>query len=85
LPVVTNQQSFLANAANKSKFIDLLKLALCDAGCETVQAAGDADTANVSAALQIAASRHCAVGVVADDINILVMLVHHVVPSRSPV
>ena len=84
-PVVTNQQSFLANAANKSKFIDLLKLALCDAGCETVQAAGDADTAIVSAALEIAASRHCAVGVVADDTDILVMLVHHVVPSMSPV
>jgi len=84
-PVVTNQQSFLANATNKSKFTDLLKLALGDAGCETVQAAGDADTAIVSAALEIAASRHCAVSVVAEDTDILVMLVHHVVPSMSTV
>lgn len=83
--IVSSQQSFLSNAANKARFIDCLKLSLGAAGCQITQASGDADTLIVSTALQIAADEKNAVAVVADDTDILVMLAYHLTPAMSNV
>jgi len=83
--IVSSQQSFLSNAANKARFIDCLKLSLGAAGCQITQASGDADTLIVSTALQIAADEKTAVAVVADDTDIMVMLAYHLTPAMSNV
>lgn len=74
--VQCNQQCFLANKTNKSQLIQILIESLQRSGHKLIQAQEDADTTIVSVAVTIAASRK-SVRVVADDTDVLVMLVHH--------
>jgi len=71
-----NQTAFLSNGNNKSQFIKLLSKHPTDDGHIVTQATGDADTDIAKAAIDIAASGK-AVTVVADDTDVLVLLVHH--------
>jgi len=72
----TDQQAYLANPQNKALFIELLSQKLQNLGQTVTQAPGDADTFIVSAALQIATTGQYTT-VVADDTDILVLLVYH--------
>ena len=79
-----NPQAFLANTANKDAFIVLLIESFQANGLIVTQASGDADTLVVNTALQLASTGHHAT-VVADDTDILVLLVYHWKPSMAPV
>ncbi len=71
-----NQQTFLSNEKNKSQFISLLSHHL-EANSQVVkQSTGNADTMIVACALQFAIEGN-EVTVVADDTDILVLLMYH--------
>ena len=71
-----SQQIFLSNESNKSQFISLLSQHLEADGNIVHVADGDADTMIVSCALQYAAQGR-EVNVVADDTDVLVLLMYH--------
>jgi len=71
------QEPFLANTTNKKGFIVLLKQYLEQQGTTVCQAAGDADTLIVSTALKNAVEGSRIVVMVAEDTDILVMLLYH--------
>ncbi len=71
-----NQQLFLANEKNKVQFINLLSHYLRLDGHAVIQNKGDADSQIVSAAIALASDgKHTAV--IADDTDILVLLLFH--------
>ena len=72
---IGQQEAFLANKHNKMAFIDVLSSHLQQAGINTHQAQGDADTDIVAVALQCASRGN--VVVLAEDTDILVLLLHH--------
>ena len=71
-----NQQIFLSNERNKSQFVSLLSQYLEADGQIVHNSTGDADTLIVSCALQFA-SRGRSVSVIADDTDVLVLLIYH--------
>jgi hypothetical protein len=75
-PVHSNQGAFLANEGNKKAFVDYLISQLRVHGYVVHQAVNDADTLIVHTALQIA-QNNVPVTVVANDTDILVLLVYH--------
>jgi hypothetical protein len=75
-PAYSNQAAFLANQQNKKAFVDQLMQHLIAAGMNVDQAAGDADCLIVDTALQ-AARIGAPVTLVANDTDILVMLLYH--------
>jgi len=79
------QDPFLANRHNKIAFIKLLKDSLACTGIHVVQAAGDADTDIVSVAVQFATTADRPVAVVAEDTDILALLLFHRQPSMAEV
>ena len=79
-----NQQIFLSNKKNKLQFISLLSCYL-KANAQTVyNSTGDADTMIVSCALRFATQSNDVI-VVADDTDILVLLIHHWDPNMADV
>ena len=70
------QQIFMSNENNKSQFILLLSKYLRLDGYVVHTADGDADTMIVTCALQYA-SQGSDVNVVADDTDVLVLLMYH--------
>ena len=71
-----NQQLFLANETNKVQFINLLSHYLRLDGHSVIQSESDADTQIVSAAIALASDgKHTTV--IADDTDILVLLLFH--------
>jgi 5'-3' exonuclease len=76
MPVYSNQSAFLANECNKKIFVTFLIHHLQAAGCIVYQAKNDADTLIVNTALQIA-KQNQPVTVVANDTDVLVLLVYH--------
>ena len=71
-----NQQMFLSNEGNKCQFISLLHQYLESDGQIVHTSRGDADTLIVTKALSYAAQGK-EVNVVADDTDILVLLMYH--------
>ena len=71
-----NQEMFLSNSSNKKQLISLMKHYLEKDGQTVFVSDGDADTLIVEHALQIARQERN-VNVVADDTDILVLLLHH--------
>ena len=71
-----NQQIFLSNENNKSQFILLLSKHLEADGNIVYIADGDADTMIVTCALQYA-GQESDINVVADDTDVLVLLMYH--------
>lgn len=76
MQVYRNQTAFLSNSNNKSKLVTALMSHLEGCGFTVDQAPDDADTLVVKTALQLALSGST-VTVVANDTDILVMLVYH--------
>jgi len=77
--VFKDQTAFLANEVNKQHFVAFLISHLQSAGYSVQQAFDDADTLVVSSALDVAKTRP--VTVVANDTDILVLLVYHFSPD----
>ena len=71
-----NQEIFLANKTNKHQFVLLLSTYLQDDGQVVHHSTGDADTVIADCALQYATQGE-EVNVVADDIDVLVLLMYH--------
>ena len=78
-----DQGTFLANQENKKSFIDLLTKCLRDAGHSVHQASDDADTLLVHTALQCARQQRPVV-VVANDTDVLVLLIYHIHVCAEP-
>ena len=70
------KEIFLANPENKKQFIAALKNILQNKGIPCIQAKDDADILIVKAALEKSVYQSV-VNVVAEDIDVLVLLVHH--------
>lgn len=71
------QDVFLANVCNKTSFIELLMQQLELSGFQVNQARSDADIVIVFIALSYAERCHGPVAVLAEDTDILVLLLHH--------
>jgi hypothetical protein len=71
----TKKEVFLSNTENKQRFITMLGNRLETAGCCVHHANGDADLLIVEVAVACAAHIHTVV--IADDTDILVLLIHH--------
>ena len=74
--VFHDQSAFLSNERNKKQFVDFLIASLEQAGFKVHQAKDDADTLIVKTALELATLNQ-PVTVVANDTDILVILVYH--------
>ena len=75
----------MANDVNKNGFIQLLMNELDEAGMPTSQSYGDADIDIAVSALTLASRKVKSIAVVADDTDILVLLVHHFKPEHSDI
>ena len=84
MPVYRNQSAFLMNCENKHCFVGMLSRHMKECGLEVLQAQNDADTLIARTALDIAASKEEVV-VVADDTDVLVLLVHHFKPDMADI
>ena len=73
--VMVSKSQFLLNSENKNGLIKLIIGALQDLLIEGEQATADADTLKVRRAIEL--STQGAVNVVANDTDILVLLLHH--------
>ena len=71
------QDRFLSNTENKVGLIKFLSLHLQEEGISIINCPGDADSTIVETAREIAQKNLGPVTVVADDTDIVVMLVHH--------
>ena len=78
LIVYNNQEAFLTNEHNKKAFVELLidGFTNSDLNFTVLQSANDADTLIVKTALDLAIESQ-PVTVVANDTDVLVLLVHH--------
>lgn len=74
--VYKDQEAFLANEENKTRFLHILSQQLLSNGYDIHQATSDADTDIVRIALEIA-DRKRSVVVIANDTDVLVILLHH--------
>lgn len=74
-PLLISKGPFLSNNENKQCFITMLGKHLEVNGHTVVHATGDADTLIVKSALTLAEEKH--VTVVADDTDVLVLLIYH--------
>lgn len=79
-----DQNAFLSNERNKSAFVSLLVACLQAAGHTVRTASDNADTLMVKQALDIAKAGQ-AVSVIANDTDILVMLVYHFQSDMSDI
>jgi hypothetical protein len=77
------QWAFLSNDQNKNQIIQLLVLRLEENDFKCFQSNGDADIDIVSTANNLASSESRSVAVIADDTDILVLLLYHVKPSMA--
>ena len=78
--VTCGSKMFLKNYGNKRQLIKLLSKSLRNAGCEVIECSGEADVHVVRRALELADN---GVVVVADDTDILVLLVAHWKPNME--
>ena len=74
--VSLRKKDFLANKANKQRFLSLLRSFLEKAGCSTIHAKADADVPIVETAVQVAKSTTAVL--VGDDTDLLGLLLYHV-------
>ena len=75
--VPITQDRFLSNEHNKAQFIDLTSESLRKDGQHVTNCDGDADTEIVETAINLSASTRNPIVVVADDTDIIVMLLYH--------
>ena len=70
----TTKDSFLINASNKQKFIEMLSQALEEAGCSVHKAEGDADLLMCLKAME--SSKTMSTVLVGDDTDLLILLLY---------
>ena len=71
------KEVFLSNNNNKDKFLKMLSSKLQESGYTCIQASADADVLIAQTAVRL--SSHQVVVVIADDTDILVLLLHHAI------
>ena len=71
----TKKEEFLTNPKNKQRFINMLGSRLEGEGCHVHHAEGDADFLVMKTAVECA--DHIDTVVIADDTDILILLIHH--------
>jgi hypothetical protein len=76
-PVYSNQSAFLMNSANKQAFVFMLARHLQMQNYDVQHAVDDADTLIVRVAIELATKQESTVVVVADDTDVLVLLLYH--------
>jgi len=81
--IVTTQASFLANGANKSKLIKMIRKKFEHHRIRTDQADADADALISTTALTLAKSESQPIVVIGTDTDLLVILVSHITPGMS--
>ena len=72
-----SQKAFLKNSKNKVKFIELLSRHLANDGHDIRNSKGDADALIISTAIQYTKKQDNEVVVVANDTDVLVLLIYH--------
>ena len=81
--LAVEKEDFLLNKNNKQDFLFILGNILRDKGVEICHAPDDADTLVASTSLEKAGVS--SVAVIADDTDILVLLLHHTEMSSCPI
>ena len=81
--IVTTQASFLANGANKSKLIKMIRKKFEHHRIRTDQADADADALISTTALTLAKSESQPIVVIGTDTDLLVILVSQITPGMS--
>ena len=82
--VCNDQDGFLSNDRNKSQFVSLVSKYLTQAGNTVVNCPDDADTQIVSQAITLA-TKGRDVTVVADDTDVILLLVYHMKDTMSDI
>ena len=80
-----NQETFFSNEGNKAQFISVLSRYLESDSQSVHNSTGDADTMIVSCVLQMATEGSKEVIVVADDTDVLILLMHHWIENMADV
>jgi hypothetical protein len=83
-PCPVTKAKFLSNNVNKSKFITYICELLQNVGINTSIARDDADTLVVKKALQLSSSNNKSVEIIAEDTDILILLLHHSITCTKP-
>ena len=83
MPLRVKKETFLANDANKNRFVSLLKDSLNNHGIEAIQAEGDADLLIVQTA--VAKSNETKTVVFGEDTDLLVLLCHHARQNQNEI
>ena len=73
--LTTNRETFLSNHVNKDQFTKLLCQKLLQSGINTLQSKGDANVLTTKKAIEEATKKD--VHVVAEDTDILILLIYH--------
>jgi hypothetical protein len=84
LNVTMSSNSFLQNDRNKTQLIKLISKHFRGAGYRTVECTGDADISIVKTALDLATKEE-SVTVIADDTDVLVLLLYHWKTGMGPI
>jgi hypothetical protein len=79
-PIPGNKAAFLSNKHNKQSLINVFETYLNEAGVEVQHAGeeGDAYVVIVREAIELTTAHDCSVRVVADDTDVLILLLYHV-------
>eukprot|EP00745_Piridium_sociabile_P030472 TRINITY_DN50548_c0_g4_i3.p1 TRINITY_DN50548_c0_g4~~TRINITY_DN50548_c0_g4_i3.p1 ORF type:complete len:817 (-),score=203.09 TRINITY_DN50548_c0_g4_i3:38-2488(-) len=78
-----SKERFLANPANKQRFIHLLSQALVKSGFDSLHARGDADCLIVQTTLEKAKETETVL--IGEDTDLLILLLHHITEEHHPV
>ncbi|KAL8620771.1 hypothetical protein ACOMHN_043814 [Nucella lapillus] len=81
--LMKSKERFLANPANKQRFIHLLSQALVKSGFDTLHAQGDADCLIVQTALEKAKETQTVL--VGEDTDLILLLLHHITADYHPI
>ena len=77
------QEKFLSNTNSKVQLIKMLSQYLKDDGNKVINCSGDADSTICHTALDLATAGEKAVVLIADDTDIFVMLIYHILPTKN--
>ncbi|VDI27019.1 Hypothetical predicted protein [Mytilus galloprovincialis] len=83
MPFRVKKETFLANDANKQRFVNLLKDTFIENGIDAIQAEDDADLLIVQTA--VAKSSAEEVIVFGEDTDLLILLCHHAKQDQKPI
>ena len=81
--ITVSKEDFLTNNLNKKQFVSLLSRQLESTGSKVFMAKADADLLIVNKAIEAAETRNTVL--VGDDTDLLVLLLHHLLPIENKI